>query len=126
MIVRVSDTDAALPRDRLGLWAQEQGDWAEAERCFRKAHDLYRGDYGFCLGCALNHLDRYTGVLPLLLEQAQSIQPIAMFHLGGSCWNLGDHQKAIEIWSKVCERFPEDEHVGEVKAFLHENVSSNS
>ena len=162
MIGRVADTDAALPWDRLGHWAQEEGDWAEAERCFRKAHDLDCGDYGFCLGCALNHLDRYAEALPLLLEQAQSIQPdaiswfqvgvaysglgrqpdalsayqravdldphyaIAMFDLGGSYWNLGDHQKAIEVWSQACERFPEDEHVGKVKAFLHENVSSIS
>jgi len=153
-IAHVDDGDAALPWDRLGHWAQEDEDWTEAERCFRKAYDLEGGDYGFCLGCALNHLYRYEESLPLLLEQAQSIQPdamswfhvavayiglgrpaeaigafertlaldpnhaLAMFDLGGTYWNLGDREKASEVWSKACERFPEDENVGRVIAIL--------
>jgi tetratricopeptide (TPR) repeat protein len=153
-IAHVDDGDAALPWDRLGHWAQKDEDWTEAERCFRKAYDLEGGDYGFCLGCALNHLDRYEESLPLLLEQAQSIQPdamswfhvagayiglgrpaeaidaferalaldpnhaLAMFDLGGTYWNLGDREKALEVWSKACERFPEDENVGRVTAML--------
>jgi hypothetical protein len=48
------DTDnAALPWDRLGHWAQDDEDWAEAERCFRKAYELAGGDYGYCLAIAL-------------------------------------------------------------------------
>jgi tetratricopeptide (TPR) repeat protein len=153
-IAHVDDGVAALPWDRLGHWAQEDEDWTEAERCFRKAYDLEGGDYGFCLGCALNHLDRYEESLPLLLEQAQSIQPdamswfhvavayiglgrpaeaidayeralaldpnhaLAMFDLGGTYWNLGDREKALEVWSKACEQFPEDENVGRVMAML--------
>jgi len=153
-IAHVDDGDAALPWDRLGHWAQEDDNWTEAERCFRKAYDLEGGDYGFCLGCALNHLDRYEESLPLLLEQAQSIQPdavswfhvavayiglgrqaeaidayeralaldpnhaLAMFDLGGTYWNLGDREKALEVWSEACKRFPEHENVGRVVAML--------
>jgi tetratricopeptide (TPR) repeat protein len=39
-IVHLIADDAALPWDRLGHWAQDEGDWAEAERCFREAYDL--------------------------------------------------------------------------------------
>lgn len=153
-IVHVDDADSALPWDRLGHWAQEDEDWTEAERCFRKAYELEGGDYGFCLGCALNHLDRYEESLPLLLEQAESIQPDAtswfevaiayiglgrpteaikanertlaldpnhapaMFDLGGTYWNLGDQEKALEVWLEACQRFPEDENVGRVIACL--------
>lgn len=153
-IAHVDDGDAALPWDRLGHWAQEDENWSEAERCFRRAYDLEGGDYGFCLGCALNHLDRYEESLPLLVEQAQSIQPDAMswfhvaiayiglgrlteaadayertlaldrdhapamFNLGGTYWNLGDREKALEVWSEAFERFPEDENVARVMAIL--------
>jgi tetratricopeptide (TPR) repeat protein len=153
-IAHVDDGDAALPWDRLGHWAQQDENWTEAERCFRKAYVLEGGDYGFCLGCALNHLDRYEESLPLLLEQAQSVQPdamswfhvavaytglgrladaidaykrtlaldpcyaAAMFNLGGTYWNLGDLEKALEVWSQACELFPEDENVGRVMAML--------
>lgn len=42
-----------------GSLAQDEGDWAEAERCFRKAYDLEGGHYDYCLGTALNFLDRF-------------------------------------------------------------------
>ena len=32
--------DAALAWDGLGHWAQDEGNWAEAERCFRRAYEL--------------------------------------------------------------------------------------
>ena len=160
-IANVEEGDAALPWDRLGHWAQQDENWTEAERCFREAYDLEGGDFGFCLGCALNHLDRYEESLPLLLEQAQLIQPDAMswfhvavayiglgrfaeaidayertlaldrnhapamFNLGGTYWNLGDLEKALEVWSQACEQFPEDENVGRVTAML-EHVAALS
>jgi tetratricopeptide (TPR) repeat protein len=153
-ITHVDADDAALPWDRLGHWAQDDGDWAEAERCFRKAYDLEGGHYGYCLGTALNFQDRFEESLPLLLEQAETLQPdamswfqvavaysslrrsaeaidayeralvldpdyaIAMFDLGGAHWNRGDREKAAEIWSAACERFPEDENVARVREFI--------
>ena len=153
-IAHVDAADAALLWDRLGHWAQEDGDWTEAESCFRNAYDLEGGDYGFCLGFALNHLNRHEESLPFLLEQAESIQPDAtswfhvavayiglgrpdeaikayeravvldpshapaMFDLGGTYWNLGNREKALEVWSEACARFPEDENVGRVMAML--------
>lgn len=45
-IDRFDREDAAFLWDRLGHWAQDNGDWEEAERCFRKAFDLDGGHYG--------------------------------------------------------------------------------
>ncbi len=154
-MTHVDADDAALPWDRLGHWAQDDGDWAEAERCFRKAYYLEAGHYGYCLGTALNFQGRFEESLPLLLEQAQTIQPDAMswfqvavaysslgrvaeaigayeralaldpeyatsmFNLGGVHWNNGDREKAAEIWSAACQRFPDNELVDQVKVLIH-------
>jgi tetratricopeptide (TPR) repeat protein len=71
----VEDEAAAYLWDRLGHWAQEDENWKEAERCFRVAYDLAGGHYGYCLGTALNFLDRHEESLPILLSQATEIQP---------------------------------------------------
>ena len=64
--------------DRAGHWAQNEKDWSEAEKCYRKAYDLSPNDYGYCLGTALNFLDRHEEALPILLPQAEEHQPDAM------------------------------------------------
>ncbi len=101
-IAHVDDADAALPWDRLGHWAQSDDDWVEAERYFRIAYELEGGHYGFCLGCALNHLDRFEESLPLLLDQAQTIQPDAMswYQVSVAYAHLGRPADAID----ACER----------------------
>jgi tetratricopeptide (TPR) repeat protein len=102
--VRHIDTDdAALPWDRLGHWAQDDGDWVEAERCFRKAYDLKGGHYGYCLGTALNFLGRYEESLPLLLEQAQVHQPDAMswLQVASAYANLERAPEAIDAYQKA-------------------------
>lgn len=105
LIAGVEDQDAALPWDRLGHWAQDEANWQEAERCFRKAYDLEGGHYGYCLGTALNFLDRFEESRPLLLEQAQALQPDAMswFQLGVACGNLGRSTEAIDAYGKALD-----------------------
>ena len=102
-IVDVDADDAALPWDRLGHWAQDEGDWVEAESCFRKAYDLEGGHYGYCLGTALNFLGRYGESLPLLLEQAQIHQPDVMswFQVAVAYANLNRAPEAIDAYQKV-------------------------
>ena len=101
--------DAALPWDRLGHWAQDEGDWAEAERCFRKAYDLKGGHYGYCLGTALNFLGRYDESLPLLLEQAQVHQPDAMswFQVASAYASLKRAPEAIDAYQKALALDPD-------------------
>jgi tetratricopeptide (TPR) repeat protein len=108
-ISHVDGDDAALPWDRLGHWAQGEGDWVEAERCFRKAYELEGGHYGYCLGTALNFLDRYEESLPLLLEQAQELQPDAMswFRVGVAYTHLRHVDEAIDAFQRAAALDPD-------------------
>jgi len=74
-VLLLQDETAAYLWDRLGHWAEDEDDHGEAEHCFRRAHDLAGGDYGYCLGSTLLQLDRPAEALPLLLEQAERLQP---------------------------------------------------
>lgn len=74
----VDSTDAAYLWDRVGHWAQEDGDWGQAEQQYRKAYSQEPDRYGYCLGTALNFLKRFEEALPILLEQAITHQPDAM------------------------------------------------
>jgi tetratricopeptide (TPR) repeat protein len=70
-------TDAAYLWDRVGHWAQVDNNWEKAEEHYRKAYDLEPARYGYCLGTALNFLERYNESLPILLDQATIYQPDA-------------------------------------------------
>ena len=77
-LVTNSLIDAAFMWDRAGHWAQDEKDWVQAEKCYRRAFEMSPTEYGYCLGTALNFLDRYDEALPMLLQQAEKHQPDAM------------------------------------------------
>ena len=108
-ITQVDAEDAALPWDRLGHWAQDQLDWEEAERCYRKAYELAGGHYGYCLGTALNFLDRFEESRPILVEQAEHLQPDAMswFQLAVANENTGRSPEAIVAYEKAIALDPD-------------------
>lgn len=109
-IDHIDDKDqSAFLWDRLGHWAQDEADWAEAERCFRKAYALAGGHYGYCLGTALNCLGRFEESLPILREQAESIQPDAMswYQLGVTYSELGQSAQAIDAYEKALALDPD-------------------
>ncbi len=109
-IEHIDDKDeVAFLWDRLGHWAQDEADWAEAEFCFRKAYDLAGGHYGYCLGTALNFLGRFEESLPILREQAERIQPDAMswFQLGAAYGDLGQSAQAIDAYEKALALDPD-------------------
>lgn len=108
-IAHVDNDDAALLWDRLGHWAQDEGDWEEAERCFRKAFELDGGHYGYCLGTALNFLDRFEESLPILLDQAEVIQPDAMswFQVAVAQVELGRPTEAIAAYRRALALDPD-------------------
>ncbi|MCA1778004.1 MAG: tetratricopeptide repeat protein [Xanthomonadaceae bacterium] len=108
-IALVDAADAALPWDRLGHWAQDEGEWEEAERCYRKAYGLAGGHYGYCLGTALNFLGRFEESRPILVEQAEHLQPDAMswFQLGVANGNSGRTSEAIAAYEKAIALDPD-------------------
>ena len=89
--------------DRAGHWAQEDGNWAEAEVCYRSAYDLSPKEYGYCLGTALNFLERYDEALPILREQAEQHLPDAMswFQVAVASEGVGDAENCILAYEKA-------------------------
>lgn len=103
MIPHIRDQDAAFLWDKLGHWAQDNEDWNEAEYCFRTAYKLAKGEYGYCLGTALLFLDRPAESLPLLLEQAEKIQPDeqSWYQVASAYNKLGKAEEAIIAYKKA-------------------------
>ncbi|QXH99162.1 DUF4365 domain-containing protein [Pseudomonas monsensis] len=99
----VEGDSAAYLWDRLGHWAQEEDNWKEAESCFRVAYNLVGGHYGYCLGTALNFLNRPEESLPILLSQAEEIQPddMSWFQLAVAYEKLGRVRDSIAAYKKV-------------------------
>ncbi|MGC5802687.1 tetratricopeptide repeat protein [Ralstonia pseudosolanacearum] len=108
-IVHIDSDNAALPWDRLGHWAEDEGDWVEAERCFRKAYELAGGEYGYCLAIALYELERFDESVPLLREQAQTVQPDAMswFQLAAAYASLSRWPEAIDAYERTLALDPD-------------------
>jgi tetratricopeptide (TPR) repeat protein len=102
-IVHATPEHAALPWDRFGHWAQDEDSWEEAERCFRVAYENDGGHYGYCLGTALNFLDRWAEALPLVQAQDESIQPDAMswFQVAVAQEHLRCTQATVEAYRKA-------------------------
>lgn len=102
-IQHVRADEAAYLWDRLGHWAQDNDNWNEAESCFRVAYDLEGGHYGYCLGTALNFLDRPEESLPILLAQAEEIQPddMSCFQVAVAYEKLGRVRDSINAYMKV-------------------------
>ena len=94
--------DTAFLWDRSGHWAQDEKDWSEAEKCYRKAFDLSPAEYGYCLGVALNFLGRYEEALPILQPQAKEHLPDAMswFQVAVASEGVGDVEGCINAYKR--------------------------
>ena len=89
--------------DRAGHWAQKDGRWEDAEKCYRKAFDLSPVEYGYCLGTALNFLGLYDEALSMLSEQAKEHQPDGMswFQVAIAREGIGDTPGCIAAYKRV-------------------------
>lgn len=108
-LIDSGDSEPAFLWDRVGHWAQYDGNWAEAEKAYRKAYGLEPERYGYCLGTALNFLERYGESLPMLLRQAEEHQPTAMswFHVAIAREGVGDIQGGIAAYRQALELDPD-------------------
>ena len=104
-LVADGDPTPAFLWDRVGHWAQTEGDWSEAETSYRRAFELSPNEYGYCLGTALNHLQRYEEAVAILLPQATEHQPDAMswFQLAVAREGTGDVGRCMEAYKRALE-----------------------
>jgi tetratricopeptide (TPR) repeat protein len=95
--------------DRIGHWAQADGDWEEAEGAYRRAYALQPRDYEYCLGTALNQLDRYEEAVPLLTSAASFHDDSMAWHqLGVAYAGRGDWAAAAAAYERAIERDPNE------------------
>lgn len=111
-LIACADPDPAFLWDRVGHWAQRDGDWGQAEEAFRKAYEIESCEYGYCLGTALNFLDRHAEALPILISQAEMHQPDAMswFQVAIAREGVKDIDGSITAYERAIELDPEYDH----------------
>ena len=104
-IVANGAPDPAFLWDRAGHWAQDEEEWSEAEKCYRKAFDLSPAEYGYCLGTALNFLGRHEEALPILSLEAEEHQPDAMswFQVAVASEGTGDVEGCINAYKTALQ-----------------------
>ncbi|PPJ45405.1 tetratricopeptide repeat protein [Rhizobium sp. KAs_5_22] len=109
LIATADASQAPFLWDRLGHFAQIDGQWDEAARCFHHAYDLGGVEYGYCLGTALNFLNRGVEAISILKEQAERVQPDAMswFQLAVAYEQAGQDDGAISSYQKAIALDPE-------------------
>ena len=97
--------DPAFLWDRAGHWAQDEENWLEAEDCYRKAYEISPPEYGYCLGTALNFLDRHEEALPILLDQAREHLPDAKswFQVALAMGKTGKTKECISAYKRALE-----------------------
>ena len=88
---------------RVGLWAQKEENWTEAEEWYRKAYDHCPEEYGYYLGTALNHIGRYEEALQKLLPQAKEHCPdeLSWFQVAIAMEGVGDIEGCIDAYERV-------------------------
>lgn len=108
-LIRRGDREAALLWDRVGHWAQKDGDWVQAESAYREAWQLEPERYGYCLGTALNFLKRHGEALPILLCQAEAHQPDAMswFQVAVASEGVRDIGRSISAYQRALALDPD-------------------
>jgi tetratricopeptide (TPR) repeat protein len=109
--------DPAFLWDRVGHWAQKNGEWIDAEEAFRTAWQLEPSRYGYCLGTALNFLGRFDEALPILQHEGDRLQPDAM-----SWFQVGVAYDGLEKWSDAIEAFNRAVALDDTYAFAWFNL----
>ena len=104
-VVSQGAPEPAFLWDRTGHWAQDEENWVEAEKCYRKAFELSPSEYGYCLGTVLNFLGRYEEALPILTEQAEEHIPDEMswFQVAVAREGMNDVEGCISAYKRAIQ-----------------------
>jgi tetratricopeptide (TPR) repeat protein len=107
-LLGLASTDRALLWDRIGHWAQTDGDWTSAEAAYRKAYEVNAPRYSYCLATALNHLVRWKDALDILLPiiEAEPSDAMSWFQVARAREKLGDVRRAVEGYRRAIEIDP--------------------
>jgi tetratricopeptide (TPR) repeat protein len=105
-LIENDDPDRAFLWDRVGHWAQYDGDWNEAEAAYRKAYELEPSRYGYCLGTALNFLHRYDEALPILLSNREQ-DAMSWFQIAVANEGVGDIEGSISAYQRAVKLNPD-------------------
>jgi tetratricopeptide (TPR) repeat protein len=102
------DVDAGLIWDRVGHWAQRDDDWTAAERAFRHAFEAEPNRYAYCLGVALNHLDRWEDALAVLLPATETsdADSVVWFQTAFAQDRVGNTPAAVDAYRRAIELEP--------------------
>lgn len=94
--------------DWIGHWAEREGNWVAAAAAYGEANKRDTAAYGYCLGVALLHLERYDEALEVLLPQAQTHQPDALSwaQVALARDKTGDIPGAIDAYKRALENEP--------------------
>ena len=108
-LLALDPTDAAHLWDRIGHWAQVDGDWEQSEAAYKRAYSMEPDRYGYCLGTALNFLGRHREALPILLEQATMHKPDALswFQVAVAQEAIGDIDACKASYSRSLDLDPD-------------------
>ncbi len=106
--MHLSLEDNGLVWDRIGHLYQEQDNWNEAEKAYRKAAQRNPDQFGYCLGVSLMSLNKYEEALPWVLAAAEKHQPDAMSWLQVAICHekIGNIMEAIVAYEKAIELNP--------------------
>lgn len=108
-LMKVDSSVAPRLWDWIGHWAQDDEDWPAAADAYAQAAAADPAKYGYCLGVALLHLNRYAEALEVLLPQALEHEPDALswFQVAGAHAGMGDRAKAIDAYKRAIALEPD-------------------
>jgi tetratricopeptide (TPR) repeat protein len=103
------DIDESYLLDRVGHWAQADGDWDEASEHFRKAWEIEPERYGHCYGTSLNYLERFEEAHAVHRVQVESelATDQSWFQLAIASEGIGAIDECIMAYKMAIEVNPE-------------------
>ncbi|EGM78773.1 tetratricopeptide repeat protein [Rheinheimera sp. A13L] len=91
--------------DRAGHWAQYDGDWLNALKCYQKAYEKEPSKYGYCLAVSLINTEKYQEAIDILENPSldHEIDGLYFNQLASAKIQIGDLEGAIGNYRQSIE-----------------------